>query len=104
MPDPRHGTVFLLRADTLSAEVRSLLQAGARVVIVSRRGSLTEQVKRLQEIAPAAEPPRLAPRSVSPPEFVAPPQLEFFNGIGGFDKVGREYVTVFDGDEATPAP
>jgi cyclic beta-1,2-glucan synthetase len=104
MPERRHGTVFLLRADTLSAEVRSLLQTVARVVIVSRRGSLAEQVKRLQEIAPAAEPPRLAPRSVSPPEFVAPPQLEFFNGIGGFDKDGREYVTVLDGDQATPAP
>ena len=102
MPERRHGTVFLLRADTLSAEVRSLLQTVARVVIVSRRGSLAEQVKRLQEIAPAAEPPRLAPRSVSPPEFVAPPQLEFFNGIGGFDKDGREYVTVLDGDQATP--
>ncbi len=104
MPERRHGTVFLLRADTLSAEVRSLLQTVARVVIVSRRGSLAEQVKRLQELAPAAEPPRLAPRSVSPPEFVAPPQLEFFNGIGGFDKDGREYVTVLDGDQATPAP
>ena len=103
-PERRHGTVFLLRADPLSAEVRSLLQTVARVVIVSRRGSLAEQVKRLQEIAPAAEPPRLAPRSVSPPEFVAPPQLEFFNGIGGFDKDGREYVTVLDGDQATPAP
>jgi cyclic beta-1,2-glucan synthetase len=104
MPERRHGAVFLLRADLLSAEVRNLLQTVARVVIVSRRGSLAEQVKRLQEIAPAAEPPRLAPRSVSPPEFVAPPPLEFFNGIGGFDKDGREYVTVLDGDQETPAP
>jgi cyclic beta-1,2-glucan synthetase len=104
MPERRHGAVFLLRADLLSAEVRSLLQTVARVVIISRRGSLAEQVKRLQEIAPAAEPPRLAPRSVSPPEFVAPPPLEFFNGIGGFDKDGREYVTILDGDQETPAP
>jgi len=98
------GTVFLLRADLLSVEVRTLLQTVARVVIVSRRGGLAEQVKRLQEIAPAAEPPRLTPRSVSLPEFVAPPPLEFFNGIGGFDKDGREYVTILDGDQVTPAP
>ena len=52
MPERRHGAVFLLRADLLSAEVRNLLQTVARVVIVSRRGSLAEQVKRLQEIAP----------------------------------------------------
>jgi cyclic beta-1,2-glucan synthetase len=102
--DDAPGTVFLLRADMLSAEVRNLLQTVARVVIVSRRGSLAEQVKRLQEIAPAAEPPRLAPRSVAPAEFVAPPPLEFFNGVGGFDRDGREYVVILDGDQETPAP
>ncbi|HEY4968920.1 MAG TPA: protein ndvB, partial [Steroidobacteraceae bacterium] len=104
MPERRHGAVFLLRADLLSAEVRNLLQTVARVVIVSRRGGLAEQVKRLQEIAPAAAPPLLKPRIASPPEFVAPPALEFFNGIGGFDKDGREYVTILDGDQMTPAP
>ena len=98
------GAVFLLRADLLSVEVRTLLQTVARVVIASRRGSLAEQVKRLQEIAPAAEPPQLKPGSASPPELVAPPPLEFFNGIGGFDKDGREYVTILDGDQVTPAP
>ena len=46
----------------------------------------------------------LKPRSASPPEFAAPPPLEFFNGIGGFDKDGREYVTILDGDQVTPAP
>lgn len=102
--DAAPGSVFLLRADMLSAEVRNLLQTVARVVIVSRRGGLAEQVKRLQDIAPAAAPPHLKPRSISPPEFVAPPQLEFFNGIGGFDKDGREYVTILDGDQVTPAP
>ena len=102
--DAAPGGVFLLRADLLSVEVRTLLQTVARVVIVSRRGGLAEQVKRLQEIAPAAEPPLLKPRRASPPEFVAPPQLEFFNGIGGFDQDGREYVTILDGAQATPAP
>ena len=102
--DGAPGTVFLLRADLLSGEVRNLLQTVARVVIVSRRGTLAEQVKRIQEITPAAEPPRPVPRSVTPSEFVAPPQLEFFNGIGGFDQDGREYVTILDGDQVTPAP
>jgi cyclic beta-1,2-glucan synthetase len=96
--------VFLLRADLLSFEVRNLLQTVARVLIVSRNGGLAKQVKRLLEIGPAAEPPSLKPRSASPPEVIALPQLEFFNGIGGFDRDGREYVTVLDGDQATPAP
>jgi cyclic beta-1,2-glucan synthetase len=30
--------------------------------------------------------------------------LEFFNGLGGFAKDGREYVTVLEGGSATPAP
>jgi cyclic beta-1,2-glucan synthetase len=98
------GAVFLLRADLLSVEVRTLLQTVARVVVVSRRGSLADQVKRVLEIAPAAEPPNLKPRSASPPEFGEPPQLEFFNGIGGFARDGEEYVTILDGDQVTPAP
>ena len=43
--DGAPGAVFLLRADLLSAEVRNLLQTVARVVIVSWRGGLSEQVK-----------------------------------------------------------
>ena len=30
--------------------------------------------------------------------------LEFFNGLGGFDKDGREYVVVLDAGDRTPAP
>ena len=37
-----------------------------------------------------------APRSVPP--------LEFFNGLGGFAAAGREYVTVLDAGQWTPAP
>ena len=55
--DAAPGTVFLLHADLLSLELRGLLQTTARVAIVSGRGSLAEQVKRLLEITPAAEPP-----------------------------------------------
>ena len=44
-----HGTVFVLRADLISIDVRNLLQSVARAVIFSRRGSLFEQVTRLEE-------------------------------------------------------
>ena len=33
-----------------------------------------------------------------------PPELEFFNGLGGFDRDGRDYVIVLDGAATTPAP
>src|SRR2546428_12039333 len=41
------GTVFVLRADRGSGEARSLLPAAARAVRLSRRGTLAQQVKRL---------------------------------------------------------
>src|SRR6202011_4624468 len=56
------GAVFILRADLVSVEVRTLLQSPARPVLFSRRGSLFEQVRRLQESAPAvARSQRRAP-------------------------------------------
>src|ERR1035438_10377865 len=43
-----HGTVFLLRGDLISAQERFLLQSVARVVLLSRHGTLAEQVIRSQ--------------------------------------------------------
>ncbi|HVO22516.1 MAG TPA: glucoamylase family protein [Candidatus Margulisiibacteriota bacterium] len=109
------GSVFVLRADLISVEVRSLLQSVARAVLLSRRGSLFEQVQRIGESAPA--PPHqgsFSPlltkegdrgRSREPSEPALPrPQLEFFNGLGGFDAGGREYVTLLGEGQWTPAP
>ena len=112
------GSVFVLRADLVSVEVRSLLQSVARAVLLSRRGSLSEQVHRLEESEPARRPaaaPRVVPpprqgwvraKSASAPPEAAPPrpELEFFNGLGGFDAGGREYVTILGEGQWTPAP
>ena len=40
------GSVFILRGDRISAEDRILLQTAARAVLLSRRGTLAEQVMR----------------------------------------------------------
>jgi cyclic beta-1,2-glucan synthetase len=101
---PSKGGIFVLRADLISAEVRRLLLAVARVVLAGHRGSLSEQLSRAPE--PKA-PPGLAMRVVeSPDPAVKPPipDLDYFNGIGGFSKDGREYVTVLDDGSLTPAP
>ncbi len=99
------GDVFVLRADLLPGQDRLLLHAAARVVILARQGTLSEQVVRLQRLRPGPVPPRLrAPREEA--ETVAPPtlELEFFNGLGGFTADGREYVTVLGKGQWTPAP
>ncbi len=99
------GNVFVLRADLVSVEVRSLLQTVARAVLLSRRGTLAEQVKRLEVIEPAAAPPpRRSPAIRQPRPAPARPALEFFNGLGGFAADGREYVTILGEGQWTPAP
>jgi cyclic beta-1,2-glucan synthetase len=113
------GSAFVLRADQISVQVRILLQAAARVVLVGRRGSLSEQVRHLEEASVASlgvsafsrvsfPPPAKVPAplvSQATPEPVRPlPQLEFFNGLGGFTSDGREYVTELGEGQWTPAP
>ncbi len=50
------GSLFVLRSDLVSVETRAVLRTAARAVLLSRRGSLAEQVKRPEEIAPARAP------------------------------------------------
>ncbi len=87
------GSVFVLRSDLISMETRGLLLSMARAVLVGRRGTLAEQLERL-EVEAAAPPPRRAPNKEPAPGLAMQPKLEFFNGLGGFAADGREYVTV----------
>lgn len=98
------GRTMVLRADLIAPETRDLVAAVARVVLSGREGSLSEQLGRVAEastLAPAAvKRPSIA---VEPPSRPTP-QLEFFNGLGGFAHEGREYVTVLAPGQVTPAP
>ena len=86
------GAVFTLRADLMSGEARALLQSAARIVLIARRGPIADQIAWLTR---AEQPDQ--PLPVKPPEQPAPsrstpsplPSLEFFNGLGGFDKDGQ---------------
>ena len=98
------GGVFVVRADLMSAETRGLLNAVARVVLVGQRGSLAEQLDRVPAHLTQAPslPARLSSRR--PQTTVPVPELEFFNGHGGFADDGREYVIVLKPGRSTPAP
>ena len=99
------GNVFVLRADLVSAELRSVLQTAARAVLLSRRGTLSEQVKRLEMFEPAAGPPPRRTPAIRQADVAMPRRdLEFFNGLGGFAADGREYVTILGEGQWTPAP
>ena len=98
------GAIFILRADFVSTELRNLLQTAARAVLVGRRGSLSEQVRRVPEPKPSAPPPRRIAASTPSQAAPARPTLEFFNGLGGFADNGRDYVTTLEAGQWTPAP
>ena len=102
------GKVFVLRTDLIAPETRALLLATARVVLTGRRGSLADQVERMKP-TPALAPraPRRAPASASSGGMATetkPPELEFFNGHGGFAADGREYVITPTAGQRTPSP
>jgi cyclic beta-1,2-glucan synthetase len=99
------GRVFVLRADLIPAETRALLTSTARVVLPAQRGGLFEQ---LEHILEPVESVRVARKRVVA-RLAAPfrphlPDLEFFNGLGGFARSGAEYVTILGPGQSTPAP
>jgi len=103
-PALARGSIYVLRADLLSVQARAMLRAAARVTLIARRGPLAAQFTRLPRL-PAVVPPAPARASThTATTRLQRPELEFYNGLGGFDKNGREYVVVLDADRTTPAP
>ncbi|MFC7300008.1 GH36-type glycosyl hydrolase domain-containing protein [Herminiimonas aquatilis] len=100
------GGAYIVRADLITDDERTLLLASARVVLEGGQGSLAEQMQ------PRTDSDIDAPFSWLERDVRAPqgapagpaPQLTLFNGLGGFDQNGREYVIVLGQDQETPAP
>src|SRR5207249_172451 len=55
------GGVFIVRADLTTPAQRDVLQAAARAILLSRRGTLPEQVLRAERAEPAAVAPARRP-------------------------------------------
>lgn len=101
-----HGGVFIINANQLPDEDKTLLLAAARIVLRAGGPSLKAQIKlpRPDKVLPA---PLVATASLnrfgnSPPEDVR--HLMFFNGWGGFSPDGREYRIVLKNGNHLPAP
>ncbi|HXN65598.1 MAG TPA: glucoamylase family protein, partial [Candidatus Acidoferrales bacterium] len=99
------GGIFVLRADQISPDENAMLRSVARTVVVSGRGTLYEQINRAQRTEPLRPQVRSAIRP-SPQREEPPPgnELEFFNGLGGFSRDGREYVISLREGHNTPEP
>ena len=104
----QRGAIFVLRADQLGDPDRLLLKTAARAVLLGSRGTLAEQLRRHERPALGFMPPpggnALALQDASSNGVRMPPNLAFFNGLGGFADDGREYVIVLHKGQWTPAP
>ncbi len=99
------GRVFILRTDRLTGAQLDVLKSVSRIELASSRGSLAEQLSRAQRADATPGPSaRVESSAASVPPPAPHPELEFFNGIGGFHAEGREYVTILRAGQRTPAP
>ncbi|MES1167028.1 MAG: hypothetical protein ABUL68_03410, partial [Pseudomonadota bacterium] len=99
------GGIFIRRLEQVSSEDRVLLQAAARVVLDDEHGTLAEQLERRdapEPLVPAFRPTRSA--RPDPSALLAPRDLLFPNGLGGFTRDGHEYVITLQPGQTTPAP
>ncbi|MFA6457555.1 MAG: glucoamylase family protein, partial [Bacteroidota bacterium] len=115
------GSIFVMRAELVSMDVRMVLQSAARAVLLSRRGSLSEQLNAMEKFEPT--PVRkygkfshnakewvkeklvtLRTENNSGTTTLLSQPKEFSNGLGGFSDNGNEYVTVLENEQSTPAP
>ncbi len=96
------GQVFVLRSELIPEADQILLDAEARVLLSTRHGSLSDQVKRtLMHRLPSPQIPHFRDNTLVP---LTVPKLEFFNGYGGFSNDGEDYTVVLKNTETTPAP
>ena len=104
-PQEIDGNIFVVRADSLSLEERTLVLTVARAVLVAGQGSLIEQLDKPSRHEKISVVTPLKTRQSSFAAIKVPvPALQFFNGLGGFSADGKEYVTVLGKGQNTPAP
>ncbi len=102
------GGIFIRSVDQISNEDRILFHAVAHVVISDSLGSLEEQLHRsnkLKSSIPYFNPTKFYPSlDISPVNKGIGNDLQFFNGLGGFSKDGKEYIVITTAGKRTPAP
>jgi len=107
----QRGGIFILYADEMGPEERTLLQTAARVILTGARGSLGDQmpgysiqVHHLPEFIPTRKTEAIADTGRDEDRLPQIGSLQFYNGHGGFCADGREYVIELPSGWSTPAP
>jgi cyclic beta-1,2-glucan synthetase len=97
--------IFVRHLDAIASEDRVLLQSAARIVLIDANGALAEQLDSHEEsgLSGAVLTP-VRPALLDAPQTLAPRELIFHNGLGGFTPDGREYVVTLQPGQTTPVP
>ncbi|MFN7102407.1 MAG: GH36-type glycosyl hydrolase domain-containing protein [Pseudorhizobium sp.] len=102
--------VFALRRDIMDDATFDAIISAARVVLHARNGKLIDQINRSVTLfatpldAQAHQRPLPTGDRLQPLADVDGSGLDFWNGYGGFDKDGAEYVIRLRGGQSTPQP
>jgi cyclic beta-1,2-glucan synthetase len=101
----KHGGVFLLRSDLMPREDTLLFRSHARAILKGELGYIEDQLlhrkthlKLLTFLQPEIDVPNYRNFDIKIP------QLELFNGYGGFCLDTNEYVIYIKNGQLTPAP
>jgi cyclic beta-1,2-glucan synthetase len=102
----QRGGIFIVYADQMSVEERTLLRTAARVLLTGERGMLEGQlpgysipVHHLPALTPTRRVEELEPGALTPAG-----STQFDNGYGGFSADGSEYRIELAPGQPTPAP
>ncbi len=103
------STVFHARAEQLSEIERAAVLHTASVVIDAKKGSLIDAITLLERKGAHAYPPKLETQKdpdISDETFMRRDKndLQFFNGVGGYDKAQKEYVIFYGKNIQPPRP
>jgi cyclic beta-1,2-glucan synthetase len=113
--------IFTVRRDLMDESSYRTLLAAARIAFHTRNGTIFDQLERAEATAlatrdavlaaqapePSGERPRLSrtPTLRAVGRVPAPSdELSFWNGFGGFDRGGRDYVVRLSDERSTPQP
>jgi cyclic beta-1,2-glucan synthetase len=113
--------IFAVRRDLMDENSYRTLLGVARVVLHTRNGTIFDQIERAEtaeiqarQAAPQPTAPQVSTEDQTPPPADIEPDVELpapdgtglvrWNGYGGFDNDGRDYVVRLSGDRATPHP
>ncbi len=106
----KRGGIYILYADQITTDERTLLQTAGRYVLAGSRGALNDQMPEFP--SPIHHLPEfISTRSVERKPLVREgdvlsprDDLQFKNGYGGFSKDGTEYIIELPPGRQTPAP